>query len=45
MDLKERLLGQGFIVAGSSPGEFGAYLRAQSEKWGKLIRELNVTLE
>jgi tripartite-type tricarboxylate transporter receptor subunit TctC len=44
-DLKERLLGQGFIVVGSSPGEFGAYLRAESEKWGKLIRELNVTLE
>ena len=44
-DLKERLVGQGFIVVGSTPGEFGAYLRAESERWGKLIRELNVALE
>lgn len=44
-DMKERLLGQGFIVVGSAPDEFAAYIRAESEKWGKVIRELNVTLE
>ena len=44
-DLRERLAGQGFIVVGSSPGDFGTYLRAESDKWGKVIRELNVTLE
>jgi tripartite-type tricarboxylate transporter receptor subunit TctC len=44
-DLKERLLGQGFIVVGSTPAEFGVYIRAESDKWGKVIRDLNVTLE
>jgi tripartite-type tricarboxylate transporter receptor subunit TctC len=44
-DLKERLLGQGFIVVGSTPEELGAYFRAESDKWGKVIRDLNVTLE
>jgi len=44
-DLKERLLGQGFIVVGSTPEELGAYVRAESDKWGKVIRDLNVTLE
>ena len=44
-DLRERLAGQGFIVVGSSPGDFGTYIRAESDKWGKVIRELNVTLE
>ena len=44
-DIRERLAGQGFIVVGSSPGDFGTYLRAESDKWGKVIRDLNVTLE
>jgi tripartite-type tricarboxylate transporter receptor subunit TctC len=44
-DLRERLGGQGFIVVGSTPGDFGTYLRAESDKWGKVIRDLNVTLE
>jgi tripartite-type tricarboxylate transporter receptor subunit TctC len=43
-DIRERLAGQGFIVVGSSPGDFGTYLRAESDKWGKVIRDLNVTL-
>lgn len=44
-ELKERLLAQGFIVVASTPEQFGAYIRAESEKWGKAIRDLNVTLE
>jgi tripartite-type tricarboxylate transporter receptor subunit TctC len=44
-DLRERLASQGFIVVGGTPGDFATYLRAESDKWGKVIRELNVTLE
>jgi tripartite-type tricarboxylate transporter receptor subunit TctC len=44
-DLKERLLGQGFIVVAGTPEQFGTYIRSESEKWGKIIRDLNVTLE
>jgi tripartite-type tricarboxylate transporter receptor subunit TctC len=32
-------LGQPIIV------EFGSYLRAESDKWGKVIRDLEVALE
>jgi hypothetical protein len=28
-----------------TPEELGAYFRAESDKWGKVIRDLNVTLE
>ena len=44
-DLRERLAGQGFIVVASTPADFGTYIRAESDKWGKVIRDLNVTLE
>lgn len=44
-DMRERLAGQGFIVVASTPGEFGAYIRSESDKWGKVVRELKVTLE
>ena len=44
-DLRERLAGQGFIVVGSTPADFGTYIRAESDKWGKVIRDLNVALE
>jgi tripartite-type tricarboxylate transporter receptor subunit TctC len=44
-DLRERLAGQGFIVVGSAPGDFATYIRAESDRWGKVIRDLNVTLE
>lgn len=44
-EMNERLVGQGFIVVGSSPEQFDAYIRAESDKWGKLIREMNITLE
>lgn len=44
-DLKARLLGPRFIVVGSTPEALDAYFRAESEKWGKVIGELNVTLE
>jgi len=44
-ELKARLLAQGFVVVASTPEQFGAYLRAESDKWGRVIRDLNVTLE
>jgi len=44
-DIRERLASQGFIVVGGTPADFGAYIRAESDKWGKVIRDLNVTLE
>lgn len=35
----------GLIVKVSTPDEFGAFMRAESGKWGKLISDLNVKVE
>lgn len=37
-DLREKLNAQGAEAAGSTPEEFRAYIRAEIEKWGKVVR-------
>ena len=41
----ERLSGMGATAIGNAPAEFGAAMRADSEKWGRLIREANIKAE
>ena len=44
----ESLLGavqQGFEGVGSTPEEFGAYIKAELAKWSKLFRELGLQIE
>jgi tripartite-type tricarboxylate transporter receptor subunit TctC len=41
-ELRERLLKQGFESSGGTPGEFAAYLRAETEKWTKVVREARI---
>ena len=41
-ELRERLLKQGFESSGGTPGEFAAYLRAEMEKWTKVVREARI---
>jgi tripartite-type tricarboxylate transporter receptor subunit TctC len=36
---------QGFIVSGSTPDEFKAYVKQESEKYGRLIKAANIKLE
>jgi tripartite-type tricarboxylate transporter receptor subunit TctC len=38
-DLMEKLVAVGAEAAGTSPGEFGAFLKSQSEHWRKLLKE------
>lgn len=35
----------GADVVGSTPEQFGAFMRAESEKWGRVIREANIRAE
>jgi tripartite-type tricarboxylate transporter receptor subunit TctC len=35
----------GFQVVGSSPAECGAFIRAEAERWGALIRRMGITAE
>jgi tripartite-type tricarboxylate transporter receptor subunit TctC len=37
-DVREKLLAQGAEPVGSTPEEFRAYIRAEIEKWGRVIR-------
>jgi tripartite-type tricarboxylate transporter receptor subunit TctC len=43
--MKERFGTQGYEVVGSTPAYFGEWVRAESGKWGKLIRDQKITAE
>ena len=44
-EVKERFNTLGYEIAGSSPEQFGEWLRAESVKWGKVIRDNNITAD
>ena len=41
-DIKERFATLGFVPVGSSPEEFAALIRSDTERWGKVIRAANL---
>lgn len=41
-DIRESLLSRGIDPDSSTPEEFTAYIRAETEKWGKVIRAANL---
>ena len=41
-DVKKRLMDSGIIAVSSSPEAFAAYIRAETDKWGKVIRTANI---
>ena len=41
-DVREALLSRGIEAAPSSPAEFAAYIRAESAKWGKVIKQTGI---
>jgi len=44
-EMRERLSHEGADVVGGSPERFGAFYRAEIEKWGKVIRAAGIKLE
>lgn len=44
-DVSERLLSQGAIPVGDSPEQFAAYIKAEMEKWGAVVRAANIKME
>ena len=44
-EARERFAQQGYEIVGSSPEQFGAWIRSESAKWGKIIRERGITAE
>jgi tripartite-type tricarboxylate transporter receptor subunit TctC len=41
-DIRERLLGQGIEARGTTPEQLAAIMRAEYDKWSKVIREANI---
>ena len=37
-DAKEKLLAQGAVAAGGTPGDFAAHIRTETEKWAKVVK-------
>ena len=44
-EIKERLLSMGAEPVGSTQEQFGAFIKAESAKWGKVIRDANIKAE
>ena len=44
-DVREKLVGQGADPAPSTPEAFAAYIRDETAKWGKVIREAKIQIE
>ena len=44
-DVKERFTASGMEAIGGSPEEFGAFLRAETAKWAKVIKAANIRVE
>jgi tripartite-type tricarboxylate transporter receptor subunit TctC len=43
--MKARFADLGLAVVTGSPADFGKFIGAETEKWGKVIREANIKLE
>ena len=44
-DMKERILGMGGIPVATTPEEFTAFMKAESEKWAQVAKAANVRME
>ena len=44
-DIKARFMLQGYETLGSTPQQFGEWIRSESEKWGRVIREQHISVE
>jgi len=44
-DVRERLQGLGFDIVGNTPPEFADFLKADREKWGKIVKESGTTVQ
>jgi len=44
-DLRERLVAQGSDPVGNSPQQFGDFIRAERDKWAKVIKQAGIRIE
>jgi tripartite-type tricarboxylate transporter receptor subunit TctC len=44
-DVREKLTAMGAAVVANKPDDFGAFIKAESAKWAKLIAEAGITAQ
>jgi tripartite-type tricarboxylate transporter receptor subunit TctC len=44
-EMKERLAGQGAEVVADTPEQFAAFIRQDTVKWAKVVKDANVKIE
>lgn len=44
-DVRERLLGMALDPVGNTPEQFGAFIKSETAKWAKVIKEAGITAE
>ena len=44
-DFRERIAAMGASVVGSTPEQFGVFMKSESAKWGRVIKEANIKAE
>jgi len=44
-DTREKLAAMGFDPVASTPEEFAEWIRTEIVRWGKVIRDANITLQ
>lgn len=44
-DFRDRIAGMGADVVGSTPEQFAAFMKSESAKWGRVIKEANIKAE
>jgi tripartite-type tricarboxylate transporter receptor subunit TctC len=44
-EIKERMAAQGADVVGDSPGQFGTFLRTESVRWAKIVKDAHIKVE
>ena len=44
-DVKSKIVAQGNFVIGDTPEQFAAYIRAESEKWARVVKQANIRLD
>ena len=44
-EIRTRFSGMGFDTVGNSPDEFQSFLREEVEKWGKVVKALNISAD
>jgi tripartite-type tricarboxylate transporter receptor subunit TctC len=44
-DVKQKVAAQGNFAIGDTPEEFAAFIRAESEKWARVVKQANIKLD